>query len=182
MKPTYQTIDSDFENLLFGDCFSACISSILEIPLEEVPQYNNFFHLNSYKCINEISEFVKDYKNRKNYSFYNLNSINNDFDDYLNEWFLEKELYIVYKLLKENENPLLEMPNIYYILGTIIPEHSCFDFPPIGHSVVAFGSEIIFNPSKLSKWQCKDLIPYSACIFAKKEELNELLFSGWSHN
>jgi hypothetical protein len=33
------------DNYLTGDCFSACVASILELPIEEVP---NFFHCNDF--------------------------------------------------------------------------------------------------------------------------------------
>ncbi len=39
MKPVEQTIMHDQEKGVIGNCFQACIASLLEIPLEEVPHF-----------------------------------------------------------------------------------------------------------------------------------------------
>lgn len=44
MIPVYQTIMHDPDNGQYGDCFRACIASLMELPIKEVP---HFMHCNS---------------------------------------------------------------------------------------------------------------------------------------
>lgn len=39
MIPVYQTIMHDPDNGQYGDCFRACIASLMELPIEEVPHF-----------------------------------------------------------------------------------------------------------------------------------------------
>jgi len=39
MKKVYQTIHTDLENDITGNCLQACIASLYELPLEEVPYF-----------------------------------------------------------------------------------------------------------------------------------------------
>jgi len=41
MKPVKQSILHDPENNQYGDCFRACIASLLELPIDEVPHVLN---------------------------------------------------------------------------------------------------------------------------------------------
>ena len=41
MIPVYQTIISDETKNIHGNCFPSCLASILEIPLHEVPTFQN---------------------------------------------------------------------------------------------------------------------------------------------
>ncbi|MPW16928.1 hypothetical protein GCT13_08285 [Paraburkholderia sp. CNPSo 3157] len=41
MTPTTQTILHDPENGQYGNCFTACIASLLSLPIAEVPQFCN---------------------------------------------------------------------------------------------------------------------------------------------
>lgn len=41
MIPITQTIKSDIEKGIHGNCFASCLASIMEIPLSEVPEFQN---------------------------------------------------------------------------------------------------------------------------------------------
>ncbi len=43
MKPVNSSIKHDPDNGLYGDCFRACIASVLEMELEEVPHFYDGF-------------------------------------------------------------------------------------------------------------------------------------------
>ncbi len=40
MKPVPQTRLSDNDNKIYGNCWEACLASLLEIPIEDVPELN----------------------------------------------------------------------------------------------------------------------------------------------
>lgn len=44
MKKVYQTIFTDIEKGIVGNCLQACVASLFEVSLEDVPYFNNMYY------------------------------------------------------------------------------------------------------------------------------------------
>ena len=57
MKPIYQTkfslFFSDGKRLTYGNCLIACVASIMDLPIDEVPNVYTFYGLDNKKEIKE---------------------------------------------------------------------------------------------------------------------------------
>lgn len=123
MKPVYQTLFGSFE----GNCFPACIASILEIPLEEVPH----FFKEEADIINAIYK-TKDFLNKRGYNFYCFWKVGDSFVD------------IAPCPTKEFKSIDDKLTSFWIAGGPIKEEPNC------GHAVVYYGNEMVHNPNPKS--------------------------------
>ncbi len=74
MKPVDQTILHDEMAFRSGDCYRACVASILEIPVEEVPHFAELYQDNMYneaekwfasRGVYSIRLFIKDFSQNR---------------------------------------------------------------------------------------------------------------------
>lgn len=69
MKPVNQTLFGDTDGKLKGNCFPACLASILELPLEEIPHFYEGCEVDDFlanlKSLAKIEEFL----NKQKYSY-----------------------------------------------------------------------------------------------------------------
>lgn len=126
MKKVYQTIPHSPKNGLFGNCFPACIASIMECDIDEVP---HFYDLDD----------ERDDPNQTTWEIENK----------VRKWFFDRNIpfaTLAYLVPPDDTDwsPMHLMaqsnPNLYYILQG----NTEYD---IGHAVVCLGEEIVHDPS-----------------------------------
>jgi hypothetical protein len=82
MKPVNQSIFHDPSNNSFGDCYRACIASILELNIEDVPHF--MLEHDWRKRIRNILLFLKKY----NYTLYSVDGLTDYTLEGENEYFI----------------------------------------------------------------------------------------------
>jgi hypothetical protein len=126
MKPVYQTLtEIDPENGKFGNCFQACIASMLELPLEDVP------HFAQLACEREIARGVPPAEAWKG---------GTDWWYMLNEWLAPRGLYYIeFTEVEAWHEDILKQLGYHLLIGK--SPRGDFD-----HVVVARAGEIVHDP------------------------------------
>ncbi len=131
MIPVNQKYKHDPDAGVIGDCFRACLASLLELPLEQVPH----FALESRKAgLESMMPLVKDWLAARGLYLFNFPvSPPLGYRDPTGE--------IVRRYGKCN-------PNIYYILaGAIRPDVEETGEDRYNHAVICHGGRIVHNPN-----------------------------------
>ena len=117
MIPVNQTIKHKPDEGLYGDCHRACIASILELDIIEVP---HFFENGDEEGLGKFDSDIREWFKKRGMSYLTFG--------------YETDLQTVLNTMKELN------PDIYYILGGCSPLG-------VGHSVVCLNDEIVHDPS-----------------------------------
>jgi hypothetical protein len=58
MKPVKQTILSDPENNIYGNCLRACLASILEVEIDSIPAFEKKYGLESHEWYTDFQNYL----------------------------------------------------------------------------------------------------------------------------
>ncbi len=72
MTPQKQTIFNDFKNNKFGNCIQACVASLMDLPLRQVPHFVMYG--------NKMMDVMTDFCNQNGYKFSGVKKNLTDYD------------------------------------------------------------------------------------------------------
>lgn len=89
--------DSNGKTVQRGNCFAACIASLLMIPITEIPNVETLFHIEGTLWIDVMNEFLlsKGYELNSDFRFSSLHNINDNItDEFLQDMKLKNVRYL----------------------------------------------------------------------------------------
>jgi len=151
MIPAYQTINTSIKDNIYGNCASACIASILECDINEVPNVNDYLH----------KKGIKSYEEFKKTSLY-MYWLYQELVPYLNS----KGYNFCFT---DDEKSFVQ--DGYCTLNFLIKVSEDGNFFTAQHSVVGFGTKMVFDPSIREK---EFINLYMQVLFLTVEETSKL--------